>query len=108
MTHKRTGDCFAGACEICNPPRQYQDKSIATLEEQIAELQAQVDRYKKTCKWCGVIHHAGQNTLCPVTQKDKVITKLQAQLLKVTNENRKLLDPSGELLPPLTAIKGEK
>lgn len=23
MSHKKTGDCFAGACEICNPPSQY-------------------------------------------------------------------------------------
>lgn len=48
-----------------------------TANHGMNELQAQVERLEKTCKWCGVQHHAGENTLCPVTQKDKRIAELE-------------------------------
>ena len=49
MTHRRTGDCFAGACEICNPPEQYRPDPVKRIEELEAQL-ARVQLALKTCQ----------------------------------------------------------
>ena len=51
MTHRRTGDCFAGACEICNPPEQYRPDPVKRIEELEAQLEAQQPylRHKSNC-----------------------------------------------------------
>lgn len=87
---------MADYCYTIDEPDMAEE--ILKLGTRIAELQAQVD--------------ADEIAFTEVAKSfdaDRMqIEQLEAQLLAVTNENRKLLDPNGELLPPLTAIDGEE
>ena len=46
MSHKKSGDCFAGSCEICNPPGQYitndWKKKAEALQAQIKGLNSDI------------------------------------------------------------------
>jgi len=74
MSHKKSGDCFTGSCEICNPPRQYitndwkkkaealqaqlanftvnYSKSAIDLEKENFALKAQIKRYEESMYQC--------------------------------------------------------
>lgn len=60
---------------------EHASEYLLALESKARQkAEAQLERAKATCKWCGVAHYAGQNTLCPVTQQDILIKELQAQI----------------------------
>jgi len=54
--------------------------------------QTQLDRIEAKCKWCGVSHKRGMNTLCPFTIAESELAK-----------HRKIYNATNKLLCELTA-----
>ena len=65
------------------------------------------DDWKDGCWYCSILELQARGLSRSFEDVVKENKELQDQLLKVTNEKRALLDPSGELLPPLKAA-GDK
>ena len=71
MSHKMSGDCFAGACEICNPPKQYEPN----WKERALKAEAQLaDRFDTFEEWKASVVD------CKELADSIVIGELKAQL----------------------------